>query len=219
MFSTKSSGNTSIVLILIFVVVIILGGILFLRNEHSKLISESNISNPTITPSPSPINTPNPDAVKITKDQPIKIIGDLNCETKSIEAIELLRTKALKFYESTIKYIGKLECLPQGSGVYSQEYPARIVLGETTLNAGSLWFATYLIHESCHVRLYKDYFENHPNESVPETVYSGKEAEVTCLDYQKEGAKELGADQSTIDYIEEQKNTNYWEVPYEKRYW
>lgn len=150
---------------------------------------------------------------------PVKIIGDAGCIEQVQAAFGLLGKYADVHYGSAIKYIGAVECAASGSGMYVKENPPRYQVGQATIAAGTLWLAGTIAHEACHAKLYRDYLDAHSAAAVPAEIYSGQAAEKQCLDVQYDALKKVGADRSTLDYVKNISDTQYWNVSYVDRWW
>lgn len=151
--------------------------------------------------------------------KPIKITGDSTCITKTNQALTLLKNKAIVHYNIIIKFVGTIQCVNSGSGMYAWENPPRYVVGKATVNAGTIWYAGTLVHDACHSKEYHDYLLTHPGSTVPSNVYTGKSAEALCLNAQYDALVKIGATKSTLDYVKNIINSNYWNVPYSGRWW
>jgi hypothetical protein len=150
----------------------------------------------------------------------IKIIGDKSCLDKTNTALKLLKDKAEIHYDMVIKYVGVIECAEAGSGMYAWENPPRYQVGKSTYNTDSIWYAGTIAHDACHSKQYHDYLLEHSGETtVPENVWTGEAAELQCLDLQSDALQKIGADQATLDHLENSKKSKYWEVDYEDRWW
>ncbi len=100
------------------------------------------------------------------------------------------------------------------------ENPPRYLVGDLTRRGGTIWYAGTIVHDAGHSKLYHDYLTSHPGEtSVPGDVWTGQAAEATCLAVQHDALAEIGAAQSTLDYVQNVINTNYWDIPYSERWW
>jgi hypothetical protein len=150
---------------------------------------------------------------------PVKISGDADCVQKTNQALSLLQKKSSGDFGKVIKNLGVVECGAEGSGAFVWENPARFKVGLATYQAGEMWYASTLVHESCHVEQYRNYSSSHPGGWVPSEIFSGSEAESQCLLEQYNELASLGAGQSLLDYTKKIAETNYWDIPYEKRWW
>lgn len=134
-------------------------------------------------------------------------------------ALKLLHDKAPGHYAVVVKYMGIIQCLASGSGMYAYEDPPRYVVGDATRNAGTIWYAGTIVHDAGHSKLYHDYLDANPDQAVPTDVWTGQNAEATCLAAQADALSQIGADQATIDYVNNIINTQYWNIPYSERWW
>lgn len=149
----------------------------------------------------------------------IQIKGDAACKSSTLDALKLLNDSAPTHYATAIKYIGIIECAPQGSGMFAAENPPRQLVGDNARSAGAVWYAGGIVHESCHSKLYHDYKAAHPGQLVPPDAWSGESAEKTCLDFQYDALTKVGGTQDQLDYIKNVINTKYYEVSYSQRWW
>ncbi len=163
-------------------------------------------------------NEPLPE-VLVEAPHPIQIIGTDNCVTQTNEALSLLRNKSKTHYDIVITYIGVIECTDTQSGMHAWEKPPRFQVGNATRNAGTIWYAGTIVHDAWHSKQYNDYVLTQGTTAVPAEVYSGKNAEAECLDMQHDALSNIGATQSTLDYIQEVIKSEYWNVDYDKRWW
>lgn len=178
------------------------------QTVNSKLsnTSSSNNDNKTITNSVSKLFS-----------TPIKIIGDNNCQSDTLNALQLISEKAPTHYAIVIKYIGSIECVSEGSGMFAYENPPRYAVGDKTRNAGITWYAGTIVHDAGHSKLYNDYKDS--NESVPSDVWTGKNAESICIQAQLDAVIEMNGPQDQIDYIKKSLDTDYYNIPYSERWW
>lgn len=150
----------------------------------------------------------------------IIVKGDSDCKKKTEEALSLLEKKAFEDYTTVRKYIGIIDCVEKGSGMFAYETPPRYQVGKKTYYySDALWYAGTIVHDACHSKLYNDYRTQHPFTSVPPNVWMGKNAEEKCLDIQYEASKKIGADEETLSTIKNAINTNYWDIPLSDRQW
>jgi len=149
----------------------------------------------------------------------IKIIGDGDCTTKTNQALDLLRNKAKIHYDTIVKYVGIIECTASQSGMHVWENPPRYQVGKATVDAGTIWYAGTITHDACHSKQYHDYLFENPSINVPSEVYTGRNAEAQCLDVQYDALNKLGAAQETLNYITNVRNSEYWNVDYDDRWW
>lgn len=188
---------------------------------------------PPVTPAPAPTPTPAPQPAPTTDfmtlmDYPpnlgltngtVKIVGDAACVSKTTAALNLLKAKAPLDYNRVATYVGTIECVNQGSGMWAWENPPRYTVGSVTLNADTIWYAGTIAHDACHSVQYNVYKSKHPGEGVPAEVYSGETGEAQCLDVQYRALQRLGASASTLSYMKSLLSTQYWAGSYTNRWW
>jgi hypothetical protein len=110
-------------------------------------------------------------------------------------------------------YVGVIK---QGktSGMAAQQTPPTFVVGEASYEASLTWYASAIVHDAYHSKLYHDYLKNH--DYVPYNVWTGEEAEMACLEVQIEFLEEIGAPEYEIDYAESLIGDNWRD---EERWW
>jgi len=160
-----------------------------------------------------------PEEISYIEPYEIEIIGDNDFIEKTNQALDLLENKAFVHYTVVIRYIGIIEWADTGSGMFAWEDPPRYKVGEATVDAGTIWYAGTIVHDSIHSKQYNDYLAENPSGPVPDEVWTGESAEAKCLNVQYDALEKIGAGQQTLDYIKNAIDTKYWEVPYEDRWW
>ena len=139
---------------------------------------------------------------------PITIRGDASCQADTLNALQAIANSAPGHYSIVTRYVSIIECVPAGSAMYAYESPPRYAVGDGTRSAGLLWYASTIVHDANHSRLYHEGKE-----------WTGGNAEKICLDAQANSLSLMGGSQSTIDYVNSMKNDPYWQTPVEDRYW
>lgn len=187
--------------------------------ETKTPVSETpTTSTPKTEPAKSAAPKPQPVA-PAAFSTPITIVGNQECKDDTLEALKLLSSSAPIYYNQVTQYVGVIECVTQGSGMAAYESPPRYLVGDLTRQAGAIWYAGTIVHDSTHSKLYHEYANSHPDALVPGDVWTGKNAEAACLDVQMAALKQIGADQFLIDAVANSINTNYWDIPYDQRTW
>ena len=205
------------------------------------------IPEPTATPTPDPTSTPLPTATPTPETTPTPtpypflsvewisslpptypfqdiphefiINGDSTCVSETEKALNLLKREVPNHYGIANQYIGEIRCVESGSGMAAWEEPPVFLVGEVTLTAGTIWYAGTIIHDACHSKLYHDYLAMNSVPSTPGEVYSGREAEAQCLAAQLDALRGIRAPSYMLDSVREGIDSEYWEVPYDERYW
>lgn len=150
---------------------------------------------------------------------PVYIVGDADCVRKTNQALSILQEKSPGDFDKVAANLGIVECSQDGSGTFVWESPARFKAGFSTYQADASWYASALVHESCHISQYRSYLSSHIGQQVPAEIFSGAEAESECLLVQYNALERLGASQTLLDYTKKIAQTSYWDLPYEKRWW
>lgn len=145
----------------------------------------------------------------------IAIKGEEACLFAVSDALQLLQEKSEQYFSFVLDQIKIIECVDQGSGVYSWEVPVRVLLSKRMISIVTHDLSGVLVHESCHAAEYKRYLKD----PIPENSYDGERAEKECLNTQIDALKVLGAEDWMLDFYSKALETKYWEVPYEKRDW
>ena len=117
---------------------------------------------PTFSPSASPFIPSPPSTLTSTPEittgntyGPIQIIGDETCYTQTSDALSLLQSAAT-YYNFVTQYIGAIECVEQGSGMFLWYEPPTFKAGRDTREGGTMWYAGTIAHDSCHSKQYQD---------------------------------------------------------------
>jgi hypothetical protein len=138
---------------------------------------------------------------------------------ETAEALELLRTKAPQHYAVVGRYVGVIECVASGSGMAAQQTPPRYLVGDVTRAGGTIWYAGTIAHDAYHSKLYHEYKVANPGRPVPASVWTGREAEAKCLEFQVAALAAMGASERTLDNVRNAINTDYWDIPQSSRTW
>ncbi|MCL2773492.1 MAG: hypothetical protein FWD71_09095 [Oscillospiraceae bacterium] len=111
-------------------------------------------------------------------------------------------------YDVVSKYVGKIK---QGerSGMAAYENPPTFYVGEPTYSSQTEWYASAVVHDSYHSKLYHDYLANHG--WVPQDIWCGEKAEYACLEYQISFLEEINADEYLINHAKSCRTSRWWE--------
>lgn len=155
------------------------------------------------------------------EDTEIVIIGDDECESDTEAALDLLEAEAPEHHELVVDNIAIIECAPDGdgSGMYAFEDDPRFVVGDATREAGVEWYAGSIVHDAVHAELYTQYKKENPGMRVPDDVWTGSEAEQTCLIVQLDVLEEIDASSKLIEHLKKAHDTKYWEIEVDDRDW
>jgi len=109
------------------------------------------------------------------------------------------------------KYIGIIEFRDNWSAMYPFENPPRFRVGKVTRDAGTIWYAGAIAHDSCHSRQYHDYESIHHGTPVPIEIYTGESSEYECIRYQYGVLEKMGASKKMLDYVANSSSLRHWE--------
>ncbi|MCK4734408.1 MAG: hypothetical protein KAT65_18275 [Methanophagales archaeon] len=180
---------------------------------------------PSLAPTPSPLPTPSPTPTPtatpfptLTEPCNITIEGDDDFQQKTKAALSLIEEKDPDAYELIRKYIGTI-APGNASGMKAYDNPPKYVVGERTYNSDTIWYAGTIAHDAYHSKLYDDYKMKNPDKNVPYDVWTGRDAEAQCINFQYNTLKKIGASNYTLNYVKNVIDSNFWEIPYDERDW
>ena len=109
-----------------------------------------------------------------------------------------------------VKYIGIIQ---QGaiSGMEAYDNPPTFVVGDDSSQASVTWYASDIVHDAYHSKLYNDYL-NVYGTPVPVGIWTGENAEMACLNLQISFLEEVGAPDSEIAYAKSLIGTDWWDI-------
>lgn len=128
----------------------------------------------------------------------IHIVGSDNFIKKTKLAIDLIANtnKELNYLVIVNKYIGAIS-ESEKSGMDVNSIPPTFNVGAKTYNMDVYWYASCIVHDAHHSELF---FNNKP--------YTGKEAELECLELQIKFLVDSNGPKSYINYIKNLINDN-----------
>ena len=129
------------------------------------------------------------------------------------EALNLLKEKDYLSYKVIIKNI---EVIHQSEKTNFNPFLNKQVAFISTKSSkvDITWYASQILHESYHGKLYNDAIEEEKN---PIEAYQGYEAEMYCLTKQIECLKKLEAPNYLIEYAISFYGQNWWDRPLNKQ--
>ena len=89
------------------------------------------------------------------------------------------------------------------SGMKAWAKNPTFIVGTATWKHSALWYAGAIAHDAFHAMLYLDAKGKNPDKEPNADAWTGAEAEMKCLAFQRQVLLELNADEQTIGYIEE----------------
>jgi hypothetical protein len=172
----------------------------------------SNTVAPTATPPPCTApsaSTPQPNE--------IEIIGTEEFKAWTMQALELIETRAPEAYAEVVRSLKVIESVTAGSGVNVAE--GHYSVGDVTAHIPGfeddqqlVWYAGTIVHDAHHADL-----------CLRGEVYYGKEAEIACLTVQKAALELLSDDSFFANYVQgfidgaDDPANQYWNQP--NRHW
>ena len=139
----------------------------------------------------------------------IEIVGDAQFVINTKNALALIK-QSPKNYEIVTQYIGRIKQAPS-SGMAAYLNPPTFNVGNPTSTYSTTWYATCIVHDAYHSKLYNDYLATH--QSVPYTVWGNYTAEMKCLEVQISFQREIGAPQSELNHSISMRGSNWWDKP------
>lgn len=146
----------------------------------------------------------------ISTSPSIMITGDKTFTTRTKDALALLKTKAPADYALVIASIGKIQ-QHTFSGMAAYETPPIYKVGAATSAASLTWYASTIVHDAYHSKLYHDYLTTHKR-AVPNDAWTGMTAEMKCLEIQIKTLKRIGAPDAEIAYAQTLRGANWWDL-------
>ena len=138
----------------------------------------------------------------------IIIIGDDEFIGKTRSALSLIEEKAPGYYTMVTNCIHII--LRGNASNISASAPLPICqIGPKTFQAKLTWYASGFVHEAYHSKLYNDYVRE-SGCPVPANIWTGREAENSCLSAQEDFLKIIHAPEYQIRYVRKMRNVDYF---------
>jgi hypothetical protein len=131
----------------------------------------------------------------------ITLRGGADFITRTEQALALLRGSS--WFEQVRPYVVVIEQAKRsGMAVYRRK--PTFLVGQRTWQARSLWYASAILHDGYHSKLY---YENRRRflffTFTKPSDWKGKHAEQKCLDIQLRFLRDVGADATLLAYVEQ----------------
>ena len=149
-------------------------------------------------------NIPN---IKIDKETPIVIIGDDKFIEKTKTALSLIEKKAPSYYTVVTNCLSFIR-RGNRSGIFPSASPPTVIFGLKTSRSSLTWYASAIVHEAYHRKLYTDYLKTF-GAPVPANIYSEREGENSCLSAQEDFLKTINASEKKIKHLQKMRNVDY----------
>lgn len=141
-----------------------------------------------------------------------KYINETAFITKINTAIQLLKTKAPDEFETMKSLIGKIRAY-QASGANFNEKIMTIDIAKLTFDASLEWLASVLIHETEHIKKYKDtgkkFGDAHLMTDKKAALQVMISEELACNKVQLVVLEKVGGKKYEIDYLKAQKGDHF----------
>lgn len=128
------------------------------------------------------------------------------------KAILLLKTKSPDEFKVMQKVIGKIRA-SRASGANFNEEIMTIEIAKLTFDASLEWLASVFIHETQHIKKYKDtgkkFGDAHLMKDKKKALQVMIEEELECNQVQLVALKNVGGTQREIDYLKAQKGDHF----------
>lgn len=126
--------------------------------------------------------------------------GDKKFLAQTQKAIRLLKTKTPKeFRNIVLPHVAKIKS-HKSSGMNLWAKVPTYEVGKETAFYSLKWYASTIVHDAYHAKLYFDYKKKHKG-AVPAKIYKSQAAELKCLKVQISAAKKLKMPKADIDYL------------------
>lgn len=141
-----------------------------------------------------------------------KIIDDKAFVTKITAALTLLKTRSPEDLKMIQSYIGIIRAYP-ASGANFNEEVMTIDIGKQTFDASLEWLTSVLVHETIHIKKYKDsgkkFGDAHLMSDKKAAFKVMVEEELACNAAQLTTLAKIGGTKFEIDYLKAQKGDHF----------
>ena len=146
----------------------------------------------------------------------ITIIGDADFTERTRNALSLIEKDAPEFYKMVTTYVGIIQSAEK-SGMRAYANPPTFEVGLRTSRSPVSWYASSIVHDAYHSKLYNDYRKKN-NGPVPSEIWTGRKAEDACLSVQEDFLKTIHAPEHQIRHVQNGKHVDYFSN-YKNRDW
>ena len=147
---------------------------------------------------------------------PILIFGTDEFVEKTEDALFFIKEKSPRSYELVTNYVSIIQSAEK-SGMRAYNNPPTFEVGSRTARSNLRWYASTIVHDAYHSKLYNDYRKKF-NRKVPSEIWTGRNAENACLSVQEDFMKDAGAPERVIKYIQKGRTRDYFS-DYKNRNW
>lgn len=141
-----------------------------------------------------------------------RFIGERAFRAKMQKAIDLLKNKAPDEFRMMQKYIGRIRAAQVSSANYNEEVMT-IDIAPRTFDSSLEWLASVLIHETHHIKKYKDtgkkYGDAHLMTDKKAALQVMIDEELECNKIQLVVLEKVGGAKFEIDHLKAQKGDHF----------
>ena len=154
---------------------------------------------------------------------PQKALGDFNIQIQGDDkfirntqkALQLIKQHSPAHYEMVEQHIGRIQ-QHEKSGMAAFWDTPTFLVGRKTSNSSTHWYASCIVHDAHHSKLFHDTLQKFGY--VPKEAWTGKTAEMACLDIQESFLKTSKAPKRHLSSIDKARTYDYWS-DYKARNW
>ena len=147
---------------------------------------------------------------------PILVFGTDEFVEKTEDALFLIKEKSPRSYELVTNYVSIIQSAEK-SGMRAFNNPPTFQVGSRTAQSDLRWYASSIVHDAYHSKLYNDYRKKF-NRKVPSEIWKGRNAENSCLSAQEDFMKDVGAPEHVMKHLQKMRTVDYFSDS-KKRNW
>lgn len=142
---------------------------------------------------------------------PITIIGSEDFIKRTENALALIQEKSPRSYAIVTNYLSVIQSA-QRSGIDPCADVPTFAVGPLIASRSAMGYASAIVHDSCHSKLYREYRKKHKNKPVPADVYSGRKGEDKCIDAELDFLRDAKASEAMIRSHAVAKHRDYFTI-------
>ena len=142
---------------------------------------------------------------------PITIIGSEDFIKRTENALALIQEKSPRSYAIVTNYLSVIQSA-QRSGIDPCADVPTFAAGPLIASKDAMEYASSIVHDSCHSKLYREYRKQHKNKPVPADVYSGRKGEDKCIDAELDFLRDAKASEAMIRSHAVAKHRDYFNI-------
>lgn len=158
----------------------------------------------------------NNEAIFYHEGKSVKIKGDSAFITRTRYALMLLKQYYNHGLQIVLCYVNIIE-QSEYSGITNMEYCPTFKVGDRTSSADITWYASCILHDSYHSKLFRDARNAGKTYSQSYGEASGEKAEYKCLEEQIKALNAMPTPQYVLEHAKKCRNSRWWEN--KKRDW